>query len=289
MTISINGQEIDYTLGNEKTAGEVVEGLRSWLEESGLLVGRIWMDGNAMTLAEDHWKTTAVSDIAVMELEAVTVRAGRIRQIETARDYFLLLRDTAEGADEDSLRELTSSYDDLKSILPHILDESQHPEVVPEMVRVFTECGFPAPHGGSIVKPKALSTEAARLADMMEDRLREATNPKQAIETALLSLADLAKNLDEIAVQLQTGKDKQAMDTIIQMTELFQALTRGLAWMGNQDLEDSIEALNGILGELEEGLRAGDTVLIGDLLEYEIKPRLIDLPAKLNIPAKHGL
>jgi len=289
MTISINGQEIDYTLDNEKTAGEVIEGLCSWLEESGLLVSRIWIDGKVMTLAEGHWRDTATSEIAVMKLEAVTVKTGRIQQLGTARDYFLLLKDSAVNGDEVSLSELTNTYDDLKRMMPHILDESQHPVIVPHMERVFTECGFPAPHGGRVANPKALSTEAARLANLVENRLREASNPEQAIQTAVLSLAELAENLDEIAVQLQTGKDKQAMETIIKMTELFQALTRTLAWVDNQGLKDSIEALNGILGEFEEGLKAGDTVLIGDLLEYEIKPRLINLPAKLSVPAEQGL
>ena len=36
----------------------------------------------------------------------------------------------------------------------------------------------------------------------------------------------------------------------------------------------------------EEALKANDTVLIGDLLEYEIKPRLLGLPAGLAFPGE---
>ena len=77
------------------------------------------------------------------------------------------------------------------------------------------------------------------------------------------------------------------MATIIHLTELLQSLLRALSWtQGNTVVEELVGKLNSMLGELEEALKASDTVLIGDLLEYEIKPLLTELPATLGFLGK---
>lgn len=283
MTICVNGEEIDFKLETEKTAGEVMAGLSDWLENSGLLLGGIRLDGNIVGLGDQMWRSTPVSDIRFVEIEAITVRAGRIRQLETARDYLALLKVSVDECNEEVLTDLAENYQDLYVMLPNILDEGLNPVVVPNLEKVFKECGFPPPEGSKIQDPKKLSEEAARMADLMENRLREARDPERESAAAAAALASIAITLDDVAVNLQTGKDRKAIDTIIRMTEMLQKLMRSLYWAGGNNAVEVAEDMNGILSELEEGLRAGDTVLIGDLLEYEIKPRLTDLPARLNL------
>ena len=47
--------------------------------------------------------------------------------------------------------------------------------------------------------------------------------------------------------------------------------------MGGRGLQDFYRDLNRILTELLEAFHANDSVLIGDLMEYEIAPRLEQL------------
>ena len=69
------------------------------------------------------------------------------------------------------------------------------------------------------------------------------------------------------------------METIIHLTELLQSFFRCISWaVNNYD----IKKLQELLEELEEALKTGDSVLIGDLLEYEIKPILLNLPQTLE-------
>jgi len=64
----------------------------------------------------------------------------------------------------------------------------------------------------------------------------------------------------------------------VRFSELSQSLVRLVASIfpdnSNEDLEAFYEELNGVLSELLEAFDAKDSVLIGDLMEYEIAPRL---------------
>ena len=107
MIITINGDSIEYTLENENTAGDVIKSLTSWLEESGLILASLRLNGESVLMTDDEWRTRPVDDLAAMDLEAIGVRESRIRQLETARDYFILLNNAvgtqgAEGLGEPS-------------------------------------------------------------------------------------------------------------------------------------------------------------------------------------------
>ncbi|MCK5736499.1 MAG: hypothetical protein KAH21_08475, partial [Spirochaetaceae bacterium] len=136
---------------------------------------------------------------------------------------------------------------------------------------------------GFINPEESTASEAARMAVFLESRRKETANPEREAMAAAAALSGMADSLDDVAVQLQTGQDKIAMDTIIRLTEILQTFMRSLSWTpGSDEIEIITTDMNGILSELEEALKASDTVLIGDLLEYEIKPRLIALPGRLN-------
>jgi hypothetical protein len=80
------------------------------------------------------------------------------------------------------------------------------------------------------------------------------------------------------------------MDTMVRFSELSQSLVRLVAsvlpdsadpgkqlTVGGMSLQDFYQELNGILDELLEAFDANDSVLIGDLMEYEVAPRLEQL------------
>jgi hypothetical protein len=86
-----------------------------------------------------------------------------------------------------------------------------------------------------------------------------------------------------VSILLQTGKDRQAMDTIVRFSELAQSLVRVVSSVlpadeakriGGVDVQEFYQELNGILSELLQAFESKDTVLIGDLMEYEVAPRL---------------
>jgi len=275
MTITINGDNIDFTLEKEKTAGEIIESLSSWLEKSGMLIRGLEINSESRPLSDSEWKSIPVKSIENISMEALSLREGRIIQLETARDFFLLLETAVKSGDEEAYAELRTGFSDLKQILPHLLDEGPSPSILPLIEHAF------ARNPGHPEGVKA--SQAFHIAAVLENRRKEAADPESEAVSAAESLAGMADRLEEVAVQLQTGQDKTAMETIILLTELLQKFTRALSWIDSGDkVEEIINDINSILSELEGALMAGDTVLIGDLLEYEIKPRLLQLPAKFN-------
>jgi len=283
MIITINGENIDYTLEQETTVGDAFAGVSSWLEKSGMVVGGIRIDGSAVLLSDADWRDRSIADVESLDLEALSLRESRVLQLETARDFFLLLKNAADAGDRESLGELSSGYPDLRRILPYLVADGPHSAVLAETDAALERVGFPLDSDAPLDDADALASEAARLAGILEARRREAANPEDEARRSAESLAKTAPTLDDVAVNLQTGRDKQAMETIITLADELQVLMRSLGWCGGgPDIGAIADDLNGILQELEEALKAGDTVLIGDLLEYEIKPRLLDLPERIR-------
>ena len=108
-----------------------------------------------------------------------------------------------------------------------------------------------------------------------------------AIEKDILEdFEELISKVLNIPVELQSGKDKTAKDTIIALSYKIDAICKLVSYasafpemLNSLKIEDNnivsfMSALMQILEELEKALQANDTVLIGDLAEYEICPKL---------------
>ena len=97
---------------------------------------------------------------------------------------------------------------------------------------------------------------------------------------------DVAAALEQVPVQLQGGKDKEANATIQAFTDLIDDIchTYTLSTLfpelhdafsiNGKKLANFFEDISAVLSDFEQALASKDTVLIGDLAEYEISPRL---------------
>jgi hypothetical protein len=107
-------------------------------------------------------------------------------------------------------------------------------------------------------------------------------------------LSSFAPRLVDIPLQLQTGKDIEAMRTINGFSERLQDLYRLLpllhlaGFAPGEPRVDGIaldaypQELAPILTDLLEAFRKKDTVLAGDLSEYELAPRISSMGAALS-------
>jgi hypothetical protein len=67
------------------------------------------------------------------------------------------------------------------------------------------------------------------------------------------------------------------MNIVARFVELVSKVTRLLSSEQQESCARQVEELNGILQELVEAFQSQDTVLIGDLLEYETVPRIQEI------------
>ncbi|MGL4986713.1 MAG: hypothetical protein ACRC5H_06195 [Treponemataceae bacterium] len=97
---------------------------------------------------------------------------------------------------------------------------------------------------------------------------------------------NLCKKLEAIPVQLQTGQEKAVMQTISELADslhlFFKALHLSALFpekfekivIEEKSLSEFLNNFSAILKEYLQAFEAKDTVLVGDLSEYEIVPRL---------------
>lgn len=110
------------------------------------------------------------------------------------------------------------------------------------------------------------------------------------IKKSIKDLADKSSKISENFVQIpllyQTGKDAEASSYITEFADFFNAFCRtislsslfpstyGTIHIKEQSISQFLSEFSQILGDFEKALKENDIVLIGDLAEYEIAPRL---------------
>ncbi len=277
MEIRINGQDLSFTLEKEKCLGEVIPQIESWLQDSQMGITALLADEKEIRLNEESaWEKLLIKDIGMLDITAKSMQEIRLERIETLYQYISLLLAAVRAKDVESLRELTAEYPYIRPVLAnicnieHILDESgiMEASVKPDRMNGLID-----------------TLEGTLL--VLADRIREITDPMKELASTIQLLEVLLPDMSDVSVLLQTGKDKDAMKLIIQFTELSEKLSRifsNLKESRNANMEkllaerktfqEHTQGLNTILKELTSAFELKDSVLIGDLLEYEIVPRM---------------
>ncbi len=139
--------------------------------------------------------------------------------------------------------------------------------------------------------------EAARQSLSENTRLEFTVVSKSAVRESFRNLASLFRNLSErmarIPAELQQGRDSDAnasikaladgIDEFCHVTALASLFEdfRSVSIDG-KTVSEFFSDFSGILSEFERALKTGDTVLTGDLSEYEISPRLAAINSALE-------
>ena len=285
MNITINEQAIDYTLENERNLGEVLTGIREWLGNSGYKVSSIEYDGTTVIPGGDdgmNWQQTSVDQIANLDITVLSATEQYGQDLFTIHQYISLLQRAISAENHELIK-------DLKGELPYIVNNidavmgstNEYGRILEKLVE---ESGI---FQGEL-KPtvQQLQSYLQNLLILLQSRLSEVTQPLTELRATAESLRTLVPQLMDVSVNLQTGKDKAAMDSVIEFTEISEKLIRlyrilqnlGIADVSTtqiegQDFKSFYAELNDIFHELEDAFNSRDSVLIGDLLEYEIAPR----------------
>jgi hypothetical protein len=290
--IRINDQRLDFTIESNDTLGDVVKDLEDWLKGSDLVLYSIKHDDQEiLNRPYDEWAAIPHGDVGTL---AVTVKHARdlaVLNLKTILEFLSLLTDALEAPETQALQGLMSGFPSLvESVYKHFATPNLALSALTAMfqdVRPEEAASW----------PEEKRERARRLIDVLAAavsfRLQEMEDPKAALRTLSGTIESCMEEIGEISILLQTGKDRQAMDAIIRFSELSQSLVRLVAVVlseaggeqpkvGGMDLQEFYRKLNGILSELLDAFDVKDSVLIGDLMEYEMVPRLGELRAFLQ-------
>ncbi len=292
MEILIDGQPIDFKFENEKTLADVYRALESWLAGEGGEITEFVVDGRPVGAAGADLEA-GIESAASVAVRTRSERESAHHELTVIAEYFSLLERALtenSGAAAAILAEYPYIRQGLRRRLKDIFPaDGEEPSGMDGILTRLAE-EKSAPNSGESGRLAEFSRAVVLVA---RDRIQEIAAPQREA-AALARMVTAAKPvLENVPVLLQTGRDREAMQSILGYTELALKATRLLSRhrAASRETNDFCRELNGVLKELTGAFGTGDSVLIGDILEYELAPRterlaelLRTIPAGENAP-----
>lgn len=258
MTILINQSAVDFTLEQETTYAALVTSLQTWAASQNLAILGILADGRALPPDD----TLALSTIQLVEVEVVGAQDEDLSRIEVLERYFVLVAQGVAADDNALLSELRAEYAEVRKALFPLLEAWK--ERLEWALEVVDGNWDDLPALGAAASAVVTSTGEAR---------RELLDPAAALEETLEALDAALANLEDLGTLFHRGRDKDALEKILGLFTLLGDAGRRapVGWRA------FFEELQPFLKETEQALALGDYILLADLLEYEVSPRIRDL------------
>ncbi|OHD80892.1 MAG: hypothetical protein A3J97_00635 [Spirochaetes bacterium RIFOXYC1_FULL_54_7] len=276
MDIRMNGTiaEINVTGRN---VGEILSELDETAEKAGAIITGIRYNGCDLD-AESIAGITGdpADDQGSLELSAEPVTDMKARAIDT---LLQLVEAAAAARDEETLEAARNAWISYRSAFDGLYSAEESSFLV-----AFGEelAGIGVAKNGT----GGLGATAAKMASFFSERMAELLNPGAAMLAAAQLFDSIRTDLAEVAVRLQTGKEAEGMHTMVIVVELinktvrilpdFMRIVPGAARLTieGKAIGEFYDDFNVVFKELAEAFENKDSVLIGDLAEYEILPRL---------------
>ncbi len=299
MVILVNDEPIQFTLEGEKDLGEVVTQIERWLLDSRLTLSGLRVDGDELPLyAPDRWKSHPLEGVEKVQITASTYREMKLSTLQTMLQYIMLLHNGIEARRDEELGELLAEYTYISKSLAGLLGSASDGKQSLPLDELLKRSGLME---GKLTDESQRGPLLLHLKDLqllVIDRMKEVTQPEQEAASTARLLSESIPEISDVSVLLQTGKDREAMGAVVRFTELLSKLIRILPYLNeigselvgrtveDKSLDDITGELKGFLQELVEAFAAQDSVLIGDLLEYEIAPRIKSVVTLLSQPSR---
>ena len=272
MVISINGKPADITIDTEKTLGDVLSGIEQWVSSSGSRLMEVCVNGE--TLCENSLSAEFGKDIAEIKELALIVSSWR----ELAVKALSHLLETCIFYEKASFSERQEISDEWEKHAAASFLASEIPDIY-NYFQLFLAGGGPA---------------SEEFISLVEERIREVTDPQSEIKNSEVFINNAAKRMEELPLDIQTGKDKQAAEAIKLFSSACEKLLRIYSILKYDGyISDTftvdvlpapafLEEFNSALLELSTAYENQDTVLTGDIAEYELAPRILMFHAALK-------
>jgi hypothetical protein len=273
MNITIDGKKVDITLENERTVGEVLAGLENWLFGSGYRLSGLDVNGETADSGSlDSFFNRELSTVETLNIKTSSWAEYAVQSIVSLHGVLRGLRDLA-------FQEREGLYLDWKAGAEAQFIREELPELYLMAEKTFA---------GEGVSPQDLEK-------LLEERLREFENPRGELEVSAPLVETLAQRLKDLPLDVQTGKDSRAAETMglfsalaEKLFRLFKLLRIGGFFPENLTIDGSplrqfIGEFDSAIKDLIEAYEARDTVLVGDMAEYELAPRLLRFYAAIKI------
>jgi hypothetical protein len=296
MDIRINGEAVDVTLEKEQTLGAILSGIENWLGSSEFRVNGLEIDGETIPgneLPDAFYRD--LQGIQTIDIRVCSRQELMLEALAEARCYLTALTNSpsevqalVDNAFDGSGSSLVESWKNsaaasfLSVELPEI-----HKIVDDLLVQNGPEIYSDAGRGGDGIS-------ASLILSLIDERIREIGDSVGEFERIEPLVAGISERLEELPLDIQTGKDGRAAETVTLFSNaaeklfrlhfIFQSRGKFIDTVDSVPVNDFFEDFNTALKELLAAFTGKDSVLVGDLAEYELAPRLRAFYAALKKP-----
>jgi hypothetical protein len=278
--LTINGEKVSYSLENERSLGEVVAGVQAWLAATGFLVTDLRADSRPLDLGRaSTWGAAEIGSVGELAVQATHTGDMKIEHWQTVAEWLRMLEEAlaAPPAGAAAGATLTELLAGLGQTLEGFAANPFLPPGSNALAR-FRETFVGQDRAASEWPVERRAQAAARVRELREAvarRLSDAARPGEALVRLATVIRGSLGRLREVSVLLQTGRDRQAMEVVVTFADSIQSLMDLLPFLPpDPERAHLLTELTPTLRELVDAFGAKDSILIGDLLEYEVAPRL---------------
>ncbi|MDR1107986.1 MAG: hypothetical protein LBL19_03005 [Spirochaetaceae bacterium] len=265
MDITINGNSADIILEKERTLGDFLSGIETWLSGSRHILSGLQVDGAVIGV-------NAMADAFLWELEKIkTIALKTSTYSELLAEALCTAREILQTYEAVSFNEQGRLREPWEKSPAGLFLSEEAPDVYEGILKTL---------GGEGLSPQTLEA-------LMDERLRELENPYGELKNMEGGVTAIAQRLEDLPLDIQTGKDQQAAQTVSLFSGITEKLFRLFSLLNQEGIitegrtvEDlSVQAFiaefTAALKELLAAYEVKDVVLVGDLAEYELAPRLL--------------
>ena len=285
MRLTSNDADVSYSLENEKTLGEVVHGVRAWLDVAGFVITALNADDRDLLQQPDaSWGSARIDAISSLRVTSAHTGDMKIAHWRTVDRWLGMLEEevarapAGTGAPADSADPL----DQLLEGLPQTMEGfAANPFLPPgsdagkRFEARFTGQKAAAVRSWTAEERREAAEVVHQLLGLVEARIEDATHPAESLSRCAGLIRECMTEIKEVSLLLQTGRDRPAMEIVIRFTDNVQSLMDILPFLPPDPQRARLLAeLTPVLRELVAAFGSRDSVLIGDLLEYEVAPRM---------------
>jgi len=285
MSILINETPVEFDFIG-KSVRQVVQNIDRDLEKINFVITGISLNNNEIHTNFDSYAEQILKENDNLSVTTEAVSDIKAKAISTILNILIVL----EG-DED-ISQIQSSWEGFSKTFTSFFSAE--------------ECSFLESIGSMIQNPQALSaTEKMKrcreLSLFFKERLDECVQPVEAMQAGAQLFERLRSDLANTSVLLQTGKEQEAIRNITLLIEIINKVIRIMPGffitlrianepvINDEKLSVFFENFNKNLNELIAAFENKDTVLLGDLIEYEILPKLEALFASFKMYSDKGI
>ncbi|MDP3179745.1 MAG: hypothetical protein Q8M76_17685 [Spirochaetaceae bacterium] len=286
MRVLVNGAAFELAAAPGANLGDVLSEADELLDKAGSVIIGIRIDG-AEVDADNYpsFSSRSLDGIDTVEIHAENASSMKAKALETLLELVALSTQAAKSASESTTAQdwsaLRKGATDLRDAFAGLFAADEL-----SLAQAFADTLAKSGDDPSFEVRSEISAQAARLDPIFSERLAELRAPVQEMRSAAELFASRSGALGDLPVLLHTGKEDQAMREVLFFIEIFNKVIRLIPelrksgvdtaslMVGDSSLADFYTDFNRVLRELTDAFEHKDAVLIGDLAEYEVLPRM---------------